>query len=57
VRSKYQCFCLAKDVSKVVVCLRDRGEVRSSIDQHSAVGGESLEGVKMGVCPRRPGLA
>jgi len=21
------------------------------------VGGESLEGVKMGVCPRRPGLA
>jgi len=24
---------------------------------HRGVGGESLEGVKMGVCPRRPGLA
>jgi len=35
-RHEYRCFHLAKDVSKVVVCLRDRGEVGSSVDRCSA---------------------
>ena len=34
-RCEYQCFRLAKDIGKVVVCLGDRGEVGSSVNRCS----------------------
>jgi len=43
VRCEYRCFCLAKDIGKVVVCLGDRGEVRSSINQCSAKAAVRLQ--------------